>query len=100
MEAGDIAPESKYLNYDSGNEELPSVLAGAVLKSFDYVIEQLNGINVHLIDSLPSIITMQSDVHECFTRLKILFEKTPTPPYPAQSHPHPGPRNPIHLSQK
>ncbi|KAK0237561.1 hypothetical protein EDD85DRAFT_951742 [Armillaria nabsnona] len=54
-----IAPESTYLNEDSSNEKFASVLA--VLKSFDHVIEQLNDINVHF---LPSIITMQSGVHE------------------------------------
>ncbi len=41
---------------------------------------------------------MQSDVHEWFTRLEIWFKKMSTPPYPRQSHPHPGPlRNPIYL---
>ncbi|SJK98913.1 uncharacterized protein ARMOST_02189 [Armillaria ostoyae] len=69
----------------------PGVQRGvlAVLKSFGYTIEQLKGTNVH---SLSNIITMQSDVHESFTRLEIWFEKTgcitPTPPYPTQSQPH------------
>ncbi|PBK63985.1 hypothetical protein ARMSODRAFT_979380 [Armillaria solidipes] len=68
-----IALESTYLNEDSSNEELASVLA--VLKSFGYAIAGTK-----------------------FTRLEIWFEKTPTPPYPKQSHPRPGPlRNP-HLS--
>ncbi|PBK90285.1 hypothetical protein ARMGADRAFT_934716, partial [Armillaria gallica] len=48
---------------------VPSSLASvlAVLKSFGDVIEQLNGTNLH---SLSDIITMQSDVHEWFTRLE------------------------------
>ncbi|KAK0237602.1 hypothetical protein EDD85DRAFT_951790 [Armillaria nabsnona] len=54
-----IAPESTYLNEDSSNEELASVLA--VLKYFGYAIEQLNGTNAH---SLSNIITRQSHVHE------------------------------------
>ena len=49
------------------------------MKSFCYAIEQLSGTNVH---SLSNNITIQSDVHEWFTRLEIWFEKTPTPPYP------------------
>ncbi|KAK0435648.1 hypothetical protein EV421DRAFT_1908521 [Armillaria borealis] len=80
------------LNEDLSNEEL--VLA--VLKSFGYVIEQLNGTNIH---SLSNIITMQSYVHEWFTRLEFRFTITLTPPYPTQSHLHPGPlRNAIHFS--
>ncbi len=54
------------------------------MKSFCYAIEQLSGTNVH---SLSNNITIQSDVHEWFTRLEIWFEKTSTPPYPAHSHP-------------
>ncbi len=69
------------------------------LKSFGDVIEQLNGTNVRSLSNT----TMRSDVHEWFTRLesgsKRRYSITPTPPYPTQSHPHPGPlRNPIHLS--
>ncbi|KAK0237565.1 hypothetical protein EDD85DRAFT_547989 [Armillaria nabsnona] len=93
-----MAPESTNLNEDSSNKELPSV--SVVLKSFGYAIEPLNGTNVY---SLSNIITMQSDDREWFARLEIWFEKTVCitrkPPYPKQSHLHPGSlRNPIHLA--
>ncbi|KAK0237566.1 hypothetical protein EDD85DRAFT_951747 [Armillaria nabsnona] len=63
--------ESTYLNEDSSSEELASGLA--FLKSFCYVIEPLSGTKVHF---LSNIITMQSNMHEWFTRLEIWFEKT------------------------
>ncbi|PBK68651.1 hypothetical protein ARMSODRAFT_1019269 [Armillaria solidipes] len=56
----------------------------AVLKSFGYAIEQLDG-------TLSNIMTMQSDVREWFARLEIWSEKiariTPTLPIPSNLTP-------------
>ncbi|PBK91131.1 hypothetical protein ARMGADRAFT_1082337 [Armillaria gallica] len=84
-----IAPESTYLNEDSSSEEFASVLA--VLKSFDHVLEQLNDINIHF---LPSIITTQSDAHECFTRLDIWTTTPSNSPLPEITSTTPGNENP------
>ncbi|KAK0237604.1 hypothetical protein EDD85DRAFT_951791 [Armillaria nabsnona] len=82
--AGVVYTQCAHILNENSNEELASVLG--VLKSFGYTIEQLNGTNLH---SLPNIITVQSDVHEWFTRLEIWFEKT------VRNHAHTSLSHPI-----
>ncbi|KAK0442709.1 uncharacterized protein EV420DRAFT_1074455 [Desarmillaria tabescens] len=72
-----IGPETTYfdmIDQDSSNKKLDyaaSVLA--VLKGFGYDVEQVNGTKVH---SLYNVITMESNVHDWFSRLEIWFEQT------------------------
>ncbi|KAK0442704.1 uncharacterized protein EV420DRAFT_1074311 [Desarmillaria tabescens] len=69
-----IAPEFTYFDViDQNNEVDPAASVLAVLKSFGYDVEQVNGTKVH---SLYNIITMESNVHDWFNRLEIWFEKT------------------------
>ncbi|KDQ49769.1 hypothetical protein JAAARDRAFT_142978 [Jaapia argillacea MUCL 33604] len=73
-----IAPDSAYLNRAANSHEKSDYSADvlAVLKSFGYDVDSLNGEKVH---SLFNVMTLQWDVHDFFDRLGLWFEKTATP---------------------
>ncbi|KAI0312630.1 hypothetical protein OF83DRAFT_1145133, partial [Amylostereum chailletii] len=75
---GHVMPESTCFDVETSKSPERDYAAAvfAVLSRFGYDVGRLKGDKIHL---LYNVMTFQSDVHDCFNRLELWFERTDIP---------------------